>query len=242
MEIIGYIISLIISYGLIYSILKFSDFVVDKLPNMKPKDPSEVVASDKPRITLDTVKLPLKRFKVRVKKNNTSLLAFTIKNLIRNDAHHNDVNKLLKLINSKTFSPSSFNEVLNNNSISDLNYLKHKIKQNIEKNKPLYENKLVTLISTVIITEFFKKIINISPEDKKNLILEKIRNYFPNFDLLIFIFIFLFVVGSILFTLYRKTKNKKKIISLDQKYIISEIDRVIELKSNLENEIHRIKY
>ena len=205
---------------------------------MKPKDPSEVVASDKPRITLDTVKLPLKRFKVRVKKNNTSLLAFTIKNLIRNDAHHNDVNKLLKLINSKTFSPSSFNEVLNNNSISDLNYLKHKIKQNIEKNKPLYENKLVTLISTVIITEFFKKIINISPEDKKNLILEKIRNYFPNFDLLIFIFIFLFVVGSILFTLYRKTKNKKKIISLDQKYIISEIDRVIELKSNLENEIH----
>lgn len=238
MEIIGYIISLIISYGLIYSILKFSDFVVDKLPNMKPKDPSEVVASDKPRITLDTVKLSLKRFKVRVKKNNTSLLAFTIKNLIRNDAHHNDVNKLLKLINSKTFSPSSFNEVLNNNSISDLNYLKHKIKQNIEKNKPLYENKLVTLISTVIITEFFKKIINISPEDKKNLILEKIRNYFPNFDLLIFIFIFLFVVGSILFTLYRKTKNKKKIISLDQKYIISEIDRVIELKSNLENEIH----
>lgn len=238
MEIIGYIISLIISYGLIYSILKFSDFVVDKLPNMKPKDSSEVVASDKPRITLDTVKLPLKRFKVRVKKNNTSLLAFTIKNLIRNDAHHNDVNKLLKLINSKTFSPSSFNEVLNNNSISDLNYLKHKIKQNIEKNKPLYENKLVTLISTVIITEFFKRIINISPEDKKNLILEKTRNYFPNFDLLIFIFIFLFVVGSILFTLYRKTKNKKKIISLDQKYIISEIDRVIELKSNLENEIH----
>ena len=74
MEIIGYIISLIISYGLIYSILKFSDFVVDKLPNMKPKDSSEVVASDKPRITLDTVKLPLKRFKVRVKKNNTSLL------------------------------------------------------------------------------------------------------------------------------------------------------------------------
>ena len=119
-----------------------------------------------------------------------------------------------------------------------MNYLKHKIKQNIEKNKPLYENKLVTLISTVIITEFFKKIINISPEDKKNLILEKIRNYFPNFDLLIFIFIFLFVVGSILFTLYRKTKNKKKIISLDQKYIISEIDRVIELKSNLKNEIH----
>ena len=188
---------------------------------------------------MDTVKLPLKRFKVRVKKNNTSLLAFTIKNLIRNDAHHNDVNKLLKLINSKTFSPSSFNEVLNNNSISDLNYLKHKIKQNIEKNKPLYENKLVTLISTVIITEFFKKIINISPEDKKNLILEKIRNYFPNFDLLIFIFIFLFVVGSILFTLYRKTKNKKKIISLDQKYIISEIDRVIELKYNLENEIQK---
>ena len=237
MEIIGYIISLIISYGLIYSILKFSDFVVDKLPNMKPKDSSEVVASDKPKITLDTVKLPLKSFKVKVKKNNTSLLAFTIKNLIRNDAHHNDVNKLLKLINSKTFS-SSFNEVLNNNSISDLNYLKHKIKQNIEKNKPLYENKLVTLISTVIITEFFKRIINISPEDKKNLILEKIRNYFPNFDLLIFIFIFLFVVGSILFTLYRKTKNKKKIISLEQKYIISEIDRVIELKSNLKNEIH----
>lgn len=166
MEIIGYIISLIISYGLIYSVLKFSDFIVDKLPDIKPKDSSKVVASDKPKITLDTVKLPLKKFKVRVKKNNTSFLAFTIQNIIKNNAYHNDVNKLLKLINSKKFSPSSLNKVLNNNTISNLNNLKHKILQDIEKNKPLYKNKLVTLTFTVIITEFIKKLLILTQKIK----------------------------------------------------------------------------
>lgn len=166
MEIIGYIISLIISYGLIYSVLKFSDFIVDKLPNIKPKDSSEVIASDKPKITLDTVKLPLKRFKVRIKKNNTYFLDLTIKKLIKNNAYHNDVNKLLKLINSKTFSPSSLNKVLNNNTISNLNNLKHKIQQDIEKNKPLYKNKLVTLTFTVIITESIKKLLILTQKIK----------------------------------------------------------------------------
>lgn len=114
---------------------------------------------------MDTVRLPLKRFKVKIKENNTCFLSFTIKNLIKNNAYHNDLNKLLKLINSKTFS-SSLNKVLNNNTISNLNNLKHKIQQDIEKNKPLYENKLVTLTFTVIIIEFIKKLLILTQKIK----------------------------------------------------------------------------
>lgn len=51
---------------------------------------------------------------------------------------------------------------------------------------------------------------------------------------------YLLILSLILLSLFTWYKNKK-IILLDNKYIISEIDRVIELKSNLENEIHKIK-
>lgn len=102
---------------------------------------------------------------MKIKENNTCFLSFTIKNLIKNNAYHNDLNKLLKLINSKTFS-SSLNKVLNNNTISNLNNLKHKIQQDIEKNKPLYENKLVTLTFTIIITEFIKKLLILTQKIK----------------------------------------------------------------------------
>ena len=110
MEIIGYLISLILLYGLIYSTLRLSNFITDYLTNKYYKNSVQNTSLNKPKITLKSIE--------QSKNYYNFLISFTIKNLIQNNVNHSNIVELFKLLRISSLS-SSFSTVLNKYTISD---------------------------------------------------------------------------------------------------------------------------
>lgn len=202
MEIIGYLISLILLYGLIYSTLRLSNFITDYLTNKYYKNPVQNTSLNKPKITLKSIE--------QSKNYYNFLISFTIKNLIQNNVNHSNIVELFKLLRISSLS-SSFSTVLNKYTISDLNILKYKLKEDLKNNKPLFENKLAKIILTAITSEKF----------------------IPKFtDLLTNSRYGILGITAIIFIINEYIKRKKEIL-LKHEYVISEIDRIIQLKSKI---------
>ncbi len=202
MEIIGYLISLILLYGLIYSTLRLSNFITDYLTNKYYKNSVQNTSLNKPKITLKSIE--------QSKNYYNFLISFTIKNLIQNNVNHSNIVELFKLLRISSLS-SSFSTVLNKYTISDLNILKYKLKEDLKNNKPLFENKLAKIILTAITSEKF----------------------IPKFtDLLTNSRYGILGITAIIFIINEYIKRKKEIL-LKHEYVISEIDRIIQLKSKI---------
>ena len=202
MEIIGYLISLILLYGLIYSTLRLSNFITDYLTNKYYKNSVQNTSLNKPKITLKSIE--------QSKNYYNFLISFTIKNLIQNNVNHSNIVELFKLLRISSLS-SSFSTVLNKYTISDLNILKYKLKEDLKNNKPLFENKLAKIILTAITSEKF----------------------IPKFtDLLTNSRYGILGITAIIFIINEYIKRKKEIL-LKHEYVISEIDRISQLKSKI---------
>ncbi|EER68482.1 hypothetical protein ACWOCB_06605 [Gemella haemolysans] len=202
MEIIGYLISLILLYGLIYSTLRLSNFITDYLTNKYYKNSVQNTSLNKQKITLKSIE--------QSKNYYNFLISFTIKNLIQNNVNHSNIVELFKLLRISSLS-SSFSTVLNKYTISDLNILKYKLKEDLKNNKPLFENKLAKIILTAITSEKF----------------------IPKFtDLLTNSRYGILGITAIIFIINEYIKRKKEIL-LKHEYVISEIDRIIQLKSKI---------
>lgn len=202
MEIIGYLISLILLYGLIYSTLRLSNFITDYLTNKYYKNSVQNTSLNKPKITLKSIE--------QSKNYYNFLISFTINNLIQNNVNHSNIVELFKLFRISSLS-SSFSTVLNKYTISDLNILKYKLKEDLKNNKPLYENKLVKIILTAITSEKFIPMFTELLTNNRYVILG---------------------ITAIIFIINEYIKRKKEIL-LKHEYVISEIDRIIQLKSKI---------
>lgn len=202
MEIIGYLISLILLYGLIYSTLRLSNFITDYLTNKYYKNSVQNTSLNKPKITLKSIE--------QSKNYYNFLISFTINNLIQNNVNHSNIVELFKLFRISSLS-SSFSTVLNKYTISDLNILKYKLKEDLKNNKPLYENKLAKIILTAITSEkFIPKFTELLTNSRYGIL----------------------GITAIIFIINEYIKRKKEIL-LKHEYVISEIDRIIQLKSKI---------
>lgn len=202
MEIIGYLISLILLYGLIYSTLRLFNFITDYLTNKYYKNSVQNTSLNKPKITLKSTE--------QSKNYYNFLISFTIYNLIQNNVNHSNIVELFKLFRISSLS-SSFSTVLNKYTISDLNILKYKLKEDLKNNKPLYENKLAKIILTAITSEkFIPKFTELLTNSRYGIL----------------------GITAIIFIINEYIKRKKEIL-LKHEYVISEIDRIIQLKSKI---------
>lgn len=219
MDYFGYLVSLIIFYFIIYYILKLASCIADKIVK---KDDENTESQKMDEETREKLKIE--------KKDTISITIYLlINNIINDKGNRKNIKRLIKEINSDKFLKSEFSIFLNNRSISELNKLNNIIKMDSKKNKPIYENKVLLMILTALVTEIMKKVVNFNVDCLK---IESILPYFKNLHWVCYlIIVIVLIILLCLVKKYLEYKESKKIL-LDHDYLISEIDLVIKQMIN----------
>lgn len=221
MDFFGYLVSLIIFYFIIYYILKLSSCIADK-----------IVKKDDENTELQKMDEETSR-KLKIKKTDTISITIylLINNIIKDKRNRKNIKRLIKEINSDKFLESEFSKFLDNRSISQLNKLNNIIKMDSKKNKPIYENKVLLMILTALVTEITKKVVSLNTDCLKKI--ESITPYFKNIPWVIYLILVIVLIILLLYLVkkYLEYKESKKIL-LEHDYLISEIDLVIKQMIN----------